>query len=151
MGRDRRRQSGGHRSDRLALPGNRLAGLRRVGEPARNVLGAAAFGGAAGGFFKGLGMAWGRAKTGVWPRSIRDAGNVVESEAQVAQSNVLPGLEGEVAHRDALAKTIDDVVAGRKVEVPPRTPRTRRTRPSWTIKSDGSRGDCERAKPEASF
>lgn len=93
-------------------------GYSASGEPARNILGATAFGGAAGGTFKGLGMAWTRAKTGVWPRSIRDAGNVVESEANVANSNVLPGLEGEVAHREALAKTIDDVVAGRKVEPP---------------------------------
>lgn len=92
-------------------------GYSQSGEPARNILGAAAAGGALGGTFKALGMAWTRAKTGTWPRSVRDAGNVVESEANVAQTNVLPGLEGEVAHRDALAKSIDDVVAGRKIEV----------------------------------
>lgn len=93
-------------------------GYSQSGEPARNILGAAAFGGVAGGSFKALGMAWSRAKTGVWPRSVRDAGNVVESEANVAQTNVLPSIEGEVAHRDALAKSIDDVVSGRKIDVP---------------------------------
>lgn len=93
-------------------------GYSQSGEPARNILGAAAGGAVLGGTLKGLGMAWTRAKTGEWPRSIRDAGNVTESEANVANSNVLPGLEGEVAHREALAKSIDDVVAGRKVDVP---------------------------------
>lgn len=97
-------------------------GYSASGEPARNVLGATAFGGVAGGSFKALGMAWSRYKTGTWPRSIRDAGNVVESEANVAQTNALPGLEGEVAHREALAKSIDDIVVGRKVEVPEGTP-----------------------------
>ncbi len=96
-------------------------GYGESGEPTRNILGAAAFGGATGGALKGLGMAWSRAKTGTWPRSIRDAGNVAESEANVAQTNVLPGIEGEVAHREALARTIDDIVAGRKVEVPDET------------------------------
>lgn len=92
-------------------------GYSQSGEPARNILGATAMGGAIGGSFKALGMAWTRAKTGVWPRSVRDAGNVVESEANVAQTNVLPGIEGEVAHRDALAKSIDQILSGQRVDV----------------------------------
>lgn len=92
-------------------------GYSQSAEPARNILGAAAFGGVTGGALKGAGMVWTRAKTGEWPRSIRDAGNVVESEANVASSNVLPGLDGEVAHREALGKAIDDIFAGRPVDV----------------------------------
>lgn len=113
-------------------------------EPARNILGAAAFGGVTGGFFKGLGMAWSGAKTGVWPRSVRDAGNVVESEANVARTNVLPGLEGEVAHRDALAKTIDDVVAGRAPEVSPDIPPPHGDKiDAMMAERDGARGAAE--------
>lgn len=41
----------------------------------------------------------------------------MESEAQIQQSNVLPGVEGEAAHREALGKAIDDIVAGRGVSV----------------------------------
>lgn len=101
-----------------------------------------------------------------WPRTIRDAGNVVESEANIAASNpfvagsrlrtptgkeveivglepdgvyrikgddgleqrydirnggeVLPAtgtIEGEVAHRTALSKAMDDLIEGRPVEV----------------------------------
>lgn len=92
-------------------------GYSQSPEPAQNILEAAGFGAATGGVLHGLGMAWTRAKTGAWPRSVRDAGNVVESEANVAQTNVLDGLDGEVAHRDALAKTVDDITAGRPADV----------------------------------
>ena len=92
-------------------------GYLASGEPFRNVLGAAAFGGALGGGTKALGAAWTRVATGQWPRSIRDAGNVVAGEANIANTNVMPGIEGEVAHREALGKAIDDVIAGRTVDV----------------------------------
>jgi hypothetical protein len=42
---------------------------------------------------------------------------VIESEAHVADSNPFPGAEGEVAHREAFAKSIDDIYAGRPVDV----------------------------------
>lgn len=92
-------------------------GYGQSGEPAMNILGAAAFGGVLGGGIKGLGATWARLKTGQWPRTIRDAGNVVESEAQVINSNPYPGVEGEAAHRTALQQSIDDLVSGRPANV----------------------------------
>lgn len=91
-------------------------GYAASGEPAGNVLAAAAFGGALGGGIKGLGAIWSRVKAGIWARGIRDAGNVVESESQVAATNRFPGVEGEVAHRTALQDAIDALVEGRPVE-----------------------------------
>lgn len=87
------------------------------GEPLKNVVGAGIVGGLIGGGIKGLESAWTRAKTGSWPRTIRDAGNVVESEAQVHATNPYPGVEGEAAHRTAMQQSIDALVAGRPVEV----------------------------------
>lgn len=92
-------------------------GYMTSGEPLVNIVEAGAFGGLLGGGIKGLGAVWTRAKTGSWPRSIRDAGNVVESEAQVQATNLYPGVEGEAAHRTALQQSIDDMVAGRPVNV----------------------------------
>jgi hypothetical protein len=86
-------------------------------EPLQNIGGAGLAGGVLGGALKGLSSAWTRAKTGNWPRTIRDAGNVVESEAQIASTNPLPGVEGEAAHRTALTKAIDDIANGRPVDV----------------------------------
>jgi hypothetical protein len=86
-------------------------------EPARNILMAGGFAGFLGGGVKGLGQLWGRVKTGAWPRSVRDAGNVAESEAQIAHSNPFAGADGEVAHRQALGKAIDDLLDDRPVEV----------------------------------
>lgn len=86
-------------------------------EPWTNIGEAALGAGVLGVGFKGLGALWTRFKGGTWPRSVRDAGNVVESEANVASTNVLPGVAGEVAHRQALTKAMDDVVAGRPVDV----------------------------------
>ena len=93
-------------------------GYTQSGAPAENILEAGLGGAALGGLFKGLGNVWTRMKTGEWPRSVRDAGNIVESEANVQSSNVLPAVEGDAAHREALGKAIDDIVAGRPVEAP---------------------------------
>ncbi|MFK8251780.1 coiled-coil domain-containing protein [Ancylobacter terrae] len=87
------------------------------GEAGQNVVGAAVAGGVLGGGAKALGALWSRVQTGAWPRSIRDAGNVVASEAQLADTNILPGVEGEVAHRTALQASIDALVSGRPVDV----------------------------------
>lgn len=92
-------------------------GYAESGQAAGEVAGAFAGGAITGGVFKALGSAWTRAKTGQWPTSVRDAGNVIESEAHVAQTNPFPGVEGEVAHREAVVKTIDDILAGRPVSV----------------------------------
>lgn len=92
-------------------------GYAASGEQLRNILEAGAGAAVLGGGLKGLSNLWTRYKTGSWPRTIRDAGNVVDSEAQIANTNPLPGVEGEAAHRTALQKAIDDMIAGRPVDV----------------------------------
>lgn len=96
-------------------------GYAASGEPGANILGTAAGGAAFGAGGKIVGMAvgrlWGRAKTGTWPTSVRDAGNVLESEANVQGTNVYPGVAGEAAHRDALAGAVDQIVRGEPVDV----------------------------------
>jgi hypothetical protein len=92
-------------------------GYLASGVPLENVLSAAAVAAALGGGTKALGNLWTRVKTGAWPTSVRDAGNVVESEANIQQSNVYPGAEGEVAHRQALTDSIDSILKGARVDV----------------------------------
>lgn len=86
-------------------------------EPVTHILENAVGGAVLGGGIKGLANLWTRAKTGSWPRTVRDAGNVVESEAQIAGTNPMPGVGGEAAHRTALQKAIDDLAGGRPVDV----------------------------------
>lgn len=92
-------------------------GYMASGEPLMNVAGAAVGGAVLGGTTKALGNLWSRVKTGQWPTSVRDAGNVIESEANVTDTNIFPGVEGEVAHRQAMVKSVDDIYAGRPVDV----------------------------------
>lgn len=92
-------------------------GYGASGEAAQNVLMAGVAGGVLGGGVKGLSALWTRYRTGSWPRSVRDAGNVVASEGQIADTNLVPTVEGEMAHRTALQKAIDDLVSGRPVDV----------------------------------
>jgi hypothetical protein len=92
-------------------------GYLASGEPLANVAGAAVGGAVLGGSIKALGNAWTRVKTGQWPQSIRDAGNLAESEANIADTNVLPGVDGEVAHRDALTTATDSILNGEPVDV----------------------------------
>jgi hypothetical protein len=92
-------------------------GYRDSNAPLMNILEAGGGAAVLGGGLKGLSNLWSRAKTGAWPRTVRDAGNVVESEAQIASTNPLPGVEGEAAHRTALNKAIDDLANGRPVDV----------------------------------
>lgn len=92
-------------------------GYMESGQPLQEIGGAFVGGAVLGGATKALGNAWTRVKTGAWPTSVRDAGNVIESAAHTAQTNPFPGVEGEVAHQEALVKTIDDILAGRPVDV----------------------------------
>jgi hypothetical protein len=92
-------------------------GYAASGEAGQNVVGAALAGGVLGGGTKALGALWIRMQTGAWPRSVRDAGNVVASEGQIDATNILPGVEGEMAHRTALQASIDALVSGRPVDV----------------------------------
>ncbi|QRG09268.1 hypothetical protein EZH22_14015 [Xanthobacter dioxanivorans] len=48
---------------------------------------------------------------------MRDAGNVVASEGQIDATNLVPTVEGEMAHRTALQQSIDALVSGRPVDV----------------------------------
>lgn len=84
-----------------------------TGEPLRNIFAATGLGGILGSGFKGGAAVWERYKTGAWPRSIRDAGNVVESEANIASANRFDGVEGEAFHRTALQRAIDALIEGR--------------------------------------
>lgn len=92
-------------------------GYTNSAEPISNVLEAGVGGAVLGGGLKGLSSLWSRYRTGAWPRTVRDAGNVLESEAQIASTNPLIGVEGEAVHRTALGKAIDDLVNGRPVDV----------------------------------
>lgn len=86
-------------------------------EPLINVLEGGAGAAILGGGSKALGTLWSRVKSGAWPTTVRDAGNVVESEANIATTNVLPGVAGEVAHREALATAIDQILKGQSVDI----------------------------------
>ena len=92
-------------------------GYLESGRPFANILETGLFAAGTAGILKGAANVWERVATGQWPRSVRDAGNVVASEDNLARTNVLHGAAGEVAHREALTKTIDDVLAGRAVDV----------------------------------
>lgn len=76
-----------------------------------------AIGGAAiGGGFKALARGLGLLRGADIPRSLRDAANVTESEAQIASTFRAKTAEGEIAQRDGLSKAIDAVVAGEPVQ-----------------------------------
>lgn len=82
-----------------------------------NILMATGEGALLGGTTRALGNLWTRLKTGAWPTSVRDAGNLAESEANITSSNVYPGAAGEVAHRWALASSIENILSGMPVDV----------------------------------
>lgn len=92
-------------------------GYLQSGAPVENVLSAAGQGLLLGGSTRALGNLWTRFKTGAWPQSVKDAGNVVESEANIADSNPYQGATGEIAHRTAMQQAIDSIVDGRPVKV----------------------------------
>jgi len=60
---------------------------------------------------------WDRVRGNYWPTTVKDAGNIVSSAANINQSNIYPGIDGSAAHEQALAKTTNDVLAGRPVDV----------------------------------
>src|SRR6516165_1557121 len=64
-----------------------------------------------------LAGAWDRVRGLPWPTAVKDAGNIVSSEANINQSNIYPGVNGSAAHEQALAKTTNDILAGRPVDV----------------------------------
>jgi hypothetical protein len=92
-------------------------GYTASGAPLLHVAEGAVVAGGFGAGIKALASTWSRVRTGTWPRSVRDAGNLVDNEALTAATNPFPGVEGEIVHREALAQAIDDVAAGRPVDV----------------------------------
>lgn len=88
-------------------------GYSASGQAATNVLEAGAGGLALGAGGALLGKVAGR----FIGTAERDASNLRQSEANIAETNVLPGVEGEAAHPAALGKAIDDVLRENPVEV----------------------------------
>jgi len=82
-----------------------------------NVVQGALFAGASGAAFRGVANVWDRIRTGAWPQSVKDAGNIISSQANINGSNVYPGIEGATAHPQALSKSTDDILHGRPVDV----------------------------------
>lgn len=92
-------------------------GYLASGQPLADIAAAGAFAAGGGALFRGLADTWSRVKTGAWPTSVRDAGNVVESEANISASNIYGGVEGEAAHRQALTTAIGNILADQPVNV----------------------------------
>lgn len=90
-----------------------------LGDAASEVAAAGVGGAVLGGGIKGLASVWRRYRGSgaAVPRHVVDAGNVVDSEADIATSNPFPDAAGEAKHTGALAKAVDDVSAGRPVDV----------------------------------
>lgn len=110
-------------------------GYTESGEPLANIAEAAAGGAVLGSVTRALANTWMRYKTGTWPTTIRDAGNIVESEAQIQKTNIYPGAAGEAAHREALATATDQILKGDPVHV------------TDTITPDIQRSSDERVRP----
>jgi hypothetical protein len=92
-------------------------GYAASGQAISNIAEAGVSGALMGGGIKALGNVLTRAVTGTWPTAAKDAANGVMSEADILNSNVLPGADGEAAHNGALGKAIGDVLKGDPVDV----------------------------------
>lgn len=103
-----------------------------------DIAAAGAGGAILGGGFKGLADIWHRAKTGQWPSHVRDTANVVNREAAVPPSRFEPSMAGDNAHRAALNKSVDDLINGRPVELPPEAFTQANARPGRVYDADGN-------------
>jgi hypothetical protein len=92
-------------------------GYAASGQGVENVVGAGVGGAVLGGGLKVLGNVLTRTMTGQWPTAAKDAANGVMSEADILNSNVLPGAEGEAAHQGALGQSIGQILRGDPVDV----------------------------------
>lgn len=102
-------------------------------------IGAAAAGGAVlGGGIKGLASIWHRAKTGEWPRHVKDTGNVLTRETVIPENRFARSVQGESAHRAAIQKASDDLLASRPVELPPEAFLQANARPGRVYDADGN-------------
>lgn len=102
-------------------------------------VGMAAAGGAIlGSGIKGAAALWAKARTGTWPTSVRDAGNVTTREAAVDDAPWRDsGAQGEIAHRQRLASAEDAIAGGSPVELPPDTFSSNGWRPGRVYDSEG--------------
>jgi hypothetical protein len=66
---------------------------------------------------KAAGAALTRISTGAWPTAAKDAANGIMSEANILDTNRLPGAEGEAAHQGALGQAIGQVLRDAPVDV----------------------------------
>jgi hypothetical protein len=92
-------------------------GYAASGQAFSNIAEAGAGGALLGGGVKIAGNVLTRLLTGAWPTAAKDAANGIMSEADILNSNRLPGAEGEAAHNDALAKSIGQVLREDPVDV----------------------------------
>lgn len=107
-------------------------------EALSEVLAAGVGGAVIGGGLKGIANIWHRAKTGEWPRHIKDAGNVLNREAAIPGSRFERSMAGDNAHRAALEKAVDDITVGRPVELPPEAFLQSNARPGRIYDADGN-------------
>jgi len=107
-------------------------------EALSEVLAAGVGGAVIGGGLKGIANIWHRAKTGEWPRHIKDAGNVLNREAAIPGSRFERSMAGDNAHRAALEKAVDDITVGRPVELPPEAFLQSNARPGRVYDADGN-------------
>lgn len=107
-------------------------------EALSEVLAAGVGGAVIGGGLKGIANIWHRAKTGEWPRHIKDAGNVLDREAAIPGSRFERSMAGDNAHRAALEKAVDDITGGRPVELPPEAFLQSNARPGRVYDADGN-------------
>ena len=53
-----------------------------------------------------LAALWDRVRGNAWPTSVKQAGNVISSQANITQSNIYPGIEGEAARAGARRRDV---------------------------------------------
>lgn len=104
-----------------------------IGEITAAGVGGAALGSGA----KVLANLWHRARTGAWPRNVRDAANVVSREAAVPASRIGDTAGASAAHRAAIDKATADLFDGRPVELPPDLLMKAGARPGRVYDADG--------------
>lgn len=87
------------------------------GAPLLDIAQAGLFAAGGGVLFPALAKAWEGVRGLPWGTAVKDAGNIVDSQANVMHSNIYPGAEGTTAHTQALPKAIDDALRGHPVDV----------------------------------
>jgi hypothetical protein len=92
-------------------------GYNNSAQPLANIAEAGVSGALMGGGIKAAGNVLTRLMTGAWPTAAKDAANGVMSEANILNTNRLPGAEGEAAHQGALGQSIGQILRDAPVDV----------------------------------